>query len=124
MSEALEDALDAAVTSERDKGLNNLFESLNLILSTTEIDQKSDLTSNNIIGMVRSINFAQELYRNYKIEIRPTILGIIQEVLTKTISRDRKGRQEIIEIVRAIRAELEQIPGEQGIGNRFIYGMK
>jgi len=123
MAEALERGLDTAVT-ERDKSLNNLFESLNLILSTTELDQKSDLTSNNIIGMVRSINFAQELNRTYRIDIRTVILGIIQEILAKTISRDRKGRLEIIEIVRAIRAELEQIPGEQGIGNRFIYGVK
>jgi len=123
MAEALERGLDTAVT-ERDKSLNNLFESLNLILSTTELDQKSDLTSNNIIGMVRSINFAQELNKTYRIDIRSVILGIIQEILAKTISRDRKGRLEIIEIVRAIRAELEQIPGEQGIGNRFIYGVK
>lgn len=126
MGEELIDDLDkfSSTTSDKTGGtMEAIINALNLILSNSQLDQKTELTRNNIIGMVRSLTFSNELFTLYGIDIRKTVLFAINEKLVKTISLDRQGRNEIIELVRAIRAELQATPLED-LSQKIIYGKR
>ena len=122
MGKALEEDIDGAINNSESK-MDNLIQALDSVLSTEQLDQKSDLTANNVIGMIRMLNYATELFILYRVDIRLTVMNMVTEKLSKVISLDRKGRGEIIEIVRAIRAEL-QTETIADVGQRFIYGAK
>ena len=122
MGKALEEDIDGAINNQESK-MDNLIQALDSVLSTEQLDQKSDLTANNVIGMIRMLNYATELFILYRVDIRLTVMNMVTEKLSKVISLDRKGRGEIIEIVRAIRAEL-QTETIADVGQRFIYGAK
>lgn len=126
MGEELIDDLDRFSSNQPDKTggtMEAIINALNLILSNSQLDQKTELTRNNIIGMVRSLTFSNELYTLYGVDIRKTVLFAINEKLVKTISLDRQGRNEIIELVRAIRAELQATPLED-LSQKIVYGKR
>jgi hypothetical protein len=100
-------------------GFESLFKMLNIILSEKQLEQKSRLTERNIHGIIKALAWNKYLADTYGFVIEP-LNKLVEDKLVYIISLDGEGRKEIIEIVRAIRAELEGHNIET-VGNRLLY---
>jgi hypothetical protein len=92
---------------------------LSLIMSKEELDQKTQLSDRNIQGIMKLLTFNDHLQRNFGLRLKEIDI-LIAEKLIKTISLDRQGKDEILELFRAMKLELESGENVPTVGNRMI----
>ena len=108
-----------SVNEERQtSSLEAFVQALGTIMSEDSIDQKTELSDRNIQGMMKLLSYNDHLEFNFGFRIR-CVDVMIAEKLIKTISMDRQGKNEILELFRAMKLELESgdIPV---VGNRMV----
>lgn len=93
--------------SEPDQNLKELITSLDDSLSKNHLDMKSNLMGINTEGMIQieALNGYLQNYYGFRIQVYDQIIA---HKLTKVVSIKGKGREEIIDIVKAIQAQIEQ----------------
>lgn len=104
--------------TEKSSSLEAFVKALSVIMSEDSLDQKTQLSDRNIQGMMKLLSYNDHLEFNFGFRIR-SIDVLIAEKLIKTISLDRQGKNEILELFRAMKLELES--GDiQSLGNRMV----
>lgn len=103
---------------EQLSSLAAFVKALGVITSEKQIDQKTELSARNIQGIMQGLTFNDYLERNFGFRINE-LDTLIAEKLVKSISLDRKGKQELIELFRAMKLEIEGNQVET-VGNRMV----
>jgi hypothetical protein len=110
--------IDRSEREEDSSSLAAFIKALGIIQSKEDIDQKSHLSDENIHGIMIGLSWNDYLERNLGFRLS-SLDTFIAEKLLKSISLDRMGRNELIELFRAMKLELEGSNVET-IGNRMI----
>jgi hypothetical protein len=103
MGKSIEDALEATLQPKEDKSIN-IRDILDKVFERMGLEQKSILSElhvNSILKM-RATNTYLQKYHDFRIELYD---GLISDKLEYIISKDARGRDDIIKILEAMREQ-------------------
>ena len=107
-------------TKEEVSSLAAFIKALGTITSKDDIDQKTVLSDRNIQGIMQLLIWNDYLKRNFGFRLKEIDL-LIAEKLVKSVSLDRLGRKELIELFRAMELKIEgEDKNVDQIGKRSI----
>lgn len=101
MGKTIEDALESTLQPKEDKSIN-IRDILNKLFEREEIEQKSILSEIhvNAILKMRATNSYLKKYHDFEIDL---YTGLINDKLRYIISKDARGRDDIIRVLEAMR---------------------
>jgi hypothetical protein len=118
MSETLTKMISNMTDEKEPSSLAAFVKALGVIMSKEDIDQKTQLSDRNIQGIMQGLTFNDSLERHFGFRIKEVDV-LISEKLVKSISLDRLGKNELIELFRAMKLELEG-SNVESVGNRIV----
>lgn len=80
-------------------------EALGKITSKDDIEQKTELSNDNIQGIIQLLTFNDHVERNFGFRIKEFDWFVAQKLI-KTVSYHRKGKDELIELFRAMKLDI------------------
>jgi hypothetical protein len=106
---AIDDDMEVAFAEEKDviNSFKDRMEAVNMFFSERNIDQKSRLMPVNVEGMIECGAINTFLQDSFGIT-DPIISKVCKEELSKTISLEGKGRDEVIKLFHAIEPTMNQ----------------
>jgi CRISPR/Cas system-associated exonuclease Cas4 (RecB family) len=106
---------EEGIKEEPLSSLAAFVKAIGAILSEESIEQKTELSGDNIEGIMQALTINDHLETNCGFRIRELDVFILEK-LVKTVSYNRKGKDELIELFRAMKLNIE---GEEKEGERL-----